>query len=106
MSEKIKGGIQITEGLTRQMAELARLELSDAEVTTFTSQLGQILKYIEQLQEVHVDGVDAMISPIELETSYREDCVLPSPTSADGKPKVLESAPDTLDDGFKVPPIL
>lgn len=106
MSEKIKDSLQITEALTRQIAELARLELSNEEVATFTPQLGQILKYVEQLQRVQVEGVDAMISPIELETPYREDCVLPSFMGAEGKPKVLESAPDTLDDGFKVPPIL
>lgn len=98
--------IHVDEALTRKMADLARLELSDAEVVIFTSQLEHILGYFEKLQEVKVEGVDPLISPIELETPFREDHIIPSLVDSEGKPKVLQSAPDVLDDGYKVPPIL
>src|SRR4051794_24998750 len=98
--------VDVSETLTRQVAELARLELTDAEVRTFTDQLGKILGYVEQLQKVDVQGVAPLMNPFELSTPMREDEIVPSPTDAVGKPKVLRSAPEALNDGFKVPPIL
>lgn len=91
--------IQVNEKLTRYVAHLARLALSDQEVKTFTAQLGEILQYIEKLQEVEVVGIEPLYLPIELEPVLRDDQVLLAP-------KVLESAPDVLEDSFKVPAIL
>ncbi len=98
--------LNVDETLTRQVAHLARLELSDQEVKTFTQQLKQVLEYVDQLQKVDVQGVEMMTHPLSLETPMREDEVRPSPVDDEGKPKVLKSAPDVLYDGFKVPPIL
>jgi len=92
--------------MTQQVARLARLKLTDNEITTFTAQVGDILKYVEKLQEVNVDGVAPMTHPLELATPMREDVAVPSPKNAEGKPKVLDCAPDVLNDGYKVPPIL
>lgn len=98
--------IEVNEKLTRQVAHLARLSLSDSEVTTFTSQLGNILNYIEQLQEVNVQNTEPLSHPLELATPLREDRVVPSLKDKEGKPKVLSSAQDVLYDGYKVPQIL
>jgi aspartyl-tRNA(Asn)/glutamyl-tRNA(Gln) amidotransferase subunit C len=92
--------------MTQQMARLARLKLTDEELATFTSQVGDILKYVEKLQEANVDGVAPMTHPFELETPLREDVAVSSPKNAEGKSKVLDAAPDVLNDGYKVPPIL
>lgn len=92
--------------MTQRMARLARLKLTDEELATFTSQVGDILKYVEKLQEVNVDGVAPMTHPLELETPLREDVAVSSPKNAEGKSKVLDAAPDVLNDGYKVPPIL
>jgi aspartyl-tRNA(Asn)/glutamyl-tRNA(Gln) amidotransferase subunit C len=94
------------EALTHQIARLARLELSAQEVATFTPQLDEVLKYVAQLQEVNVTGVEPLTQPIELATPLREDVVVPSPRTASGEPKVLSSAPDTLHGGYKTPPVL
>ncbi len=98
--------VDVNEALTRQVAALARLELSENEVKTFSSQLSQIIKYVEKLQEVDVKGVEPLSHPIDLPTPLRPDVVLASPTDLEGKPKVLQAAPEVLYDGFKVPPIL
>lgn len=98
--------VQIDDKLTRRIARLANLELTEHEVTTFTSQLGSVLGYIDQLAKIDVAGVEPMIHPIELTTALRDDLIRPSPIDTEGKPRVLESAPDVLHDGFKVPPIL
>lgn len=97
--------VKITGELTRQVAHLARLELTDEEVRLFTSQLGDILGYVEELQQVDVHGIDPLVHPVELAPPMREDECRPSPR-VDGKPKMLGPAPEVLDGGFKVPPIL
>jgi aspartyl-tRNA(Asn)/glutamyl-tRNA(Gln) amidotransferase subunit C len=102
MSESFKNSPSITQ----QVARLARLKLTDEELTTFTSQVGDILKYVEKLQEVNVEGVAPLTHPLELQTPLREDEIGPPATNAEGRSKVLDSAPDILNDGFKVPPIL
>jgi aspartyl-tRNA(Asn)/glutamyl-tRNA(Gln) amidotransferase subunit C len=96
----------IDAALTRQVAHLARLELTDEEVRVFTSQLGEIIGYVGQLQSVDVAGVEPLIHPFENTPPLREDRARPSPRDASGAPKVLQHAPEVLDGGFKVPPIL
>ena len=85
---------------------LAKLKLSDGEVTTFTAQLQGILNYIDQLSRVDVQGVGSMTHPFDEPTPFREDVVCPSPVDTEGRPKTLLSAPDVLDGGYKVPSIL
>jgi len=101
---------KVNEALTRQVANLARLELTDQEVTTFTSQLSDILAYVDQLQKLDVSKVEPLTHPfgtsIEALAPLREDIVKPFMTNAEGKPKVLDSAPEAYEDGFKVPPII
>ena len=41
----------------RYVANLARLDLTDEEVELFQGQLENILGYVEQLQELNVDGI-------------------------------------------------
>ena len=98
--------VEVNEKLTQQVAALARLELSESEAKTFSTQIGQIIHYVEKLQEVNVEGVEPMSHPFELPTPLRADQVKGSPIDSEGKPKVLRSAPEVLYDGFKVPPIL
>lgn len=97
---------EVSEALTRRVAELARLELTDSELRLFTSQLGQIVEYVDQLQEVDVTGVEPLVLPFPAETPLREDVVVPPLKDAEGHPKTLQPAPEQLDGGYKVPPIL
>lgn len=112
--------IPINETLTRQVAQLARLELTDKEVATFTAQLGEILKYVDILGEANCEGrliepltnpmsnpmESPMSNPLDLPTPLREDVIRPSLLNDEGKPKILDSAPAVLYDGYKVPPII
>ena len=104
--------VEVSETLTRNLADLARLELTEEEIRKFTVQLGDIFGYVELLNEVNLapDGapaeVEPMIQPLDVQTPLREDSIRRFPRSADGRPKVLSSAPEELYDGFKVPPIL
>lgn len=42
----------------KHIAKLARLKLTDEEISKFSGQLSDILKYVEQLEEVNTDGVE------------------------------------------------
>jgi aspartyl-tRNA(Asn)/glutamyl-tRNA(Gln) amidotransferase subunit C len=96
----------VDQELTRKIAHLARLELSDEEVKVFTGQLKEILAHVEEISQVNVNGIEPMTCPIPLELHLREDEAKPDPKDEDGHPKVLKSAPDVFYDGYKVPPIL
>lgn len=98
--------IDVNETLTQQVAHLARLELSREEVQVFTAQLKDIIKYVEQLQEVDVTQTEPMTHPFNLKAPLRQDEVIPSPVNHQNKPKVLDSAPEVMYGGFKVPQIL
>ena len=56
-------------------AELARLEFEDSHLEKFTEQLGRILEYIEDLNELNTDGIEPTSHVLELTTPLREDRV-------------------------------
>jgi aspartyl-tRNA(Asn)/glutamyl-tRNA(Gln) amidotransferase subunit C len=96
MSEKL------TEQTVLRVARLSRLKLSPQEVTKFTSQLQQVLHYVEQLNEVDSAHVEPMAHAIELSNVFRADEPRPSlPRDA-----ALANAPKSDGRYFLVPPIL
>jgi aspartyl-tRNA(Asn)/glutamyl-tRNA(Gln) amidotransferase subunit C len=97
---------QVDETMTLRAASLARIRLSEEELREFTPQLGRILGYVAQLQEVEVEGVEPLAHPFPQESPLREDVVREPPRDAEGRPLTLVAAPETDSGGFKVPPIL
>jgi len=61
----------------RDVARLARIELTDEEATTFQSQLGRVLDYVEQLKELDVSGVEPTAHANPVYNVFREDAALP-----------------------------
>lgn len=87
----------------RQVAKLARLELTDAEATTYGAQLEMILSYVEQLKAVDVSSVHPDLLGSGLCDVLRNDeQVLPSlPIEA-----VLGNAPATALGQIKMPKVI
>ena len=96
----------ITRDDVEKIAELARLELTEAEADSFTGQLSAILGYIDQLNEVDTADVPPMshCSTAGCETEYarRDDVVLPSL----GQQAATANAPDAEAGYFKVPKVI
>jgi aspartyl-tRNA(Asn)/glutamyl-tRNA(Gln) amidotransferase subunit C len=92
----------ITEEQTRQIAEIARLKLSEEEVKKFTKQLQQIVEYVEQLNEVPTDHV-APTSRIEHTKNVLRDDIVKQWISRD---EALKNVPEHKDGLIKVPAIL
>ena len=86
----------------REIAQLARLALTDAEVAKLRDELGAILGYVEKLRALDTSGVEPMTHAVPLDCPLRADEVAPS-LSAD---EALAGAPKREDDFFQVPAIL
>jgi aspartyl-tRNA(Asn)/glutamyl-tRNA(Gln) amidotransferase subunit C len=86
----------------RKVANLARLELTADEETQFTDQLGSILDYIEQLNQLDVTDVEPTTRAIDVSNVTREDILQPYPE----REAILNSAPQQEGDFFRVPKIL
>ncbi len=84
------------------VAHLARLELSDAELTTMTRQLGAIIDYVNQLQQVNVEGVEPLAHPLPVHNVFRAD----TPGQSLPVDKALANAPDRRGDFYGVPAVL
>ncbi len=84
------------------IADLAQLKLDEEDGDIFTKQLGDILNYIEQLNELDTDGVVPTAYTVPMKNVLREDRVGPSLP----KKKFLANAPDKKDGQFRVPRII
>ena len=92
----------ITRDDVEKVALLARLQLSESEVETLTSELGQIVGYVDQLAEVDTEGVEPMAHAIELHNVFAADQVRPALT----REQALANAPSHNDRAYLVPPVL
>ncbi len=66
--------------LTREdvlkLAQLARLELSEAEIEEYRSELSDILQYVEHLQSVDIDGLEPTQQVTGLTNVTRDDTIV------------------------------
>ena len=86
----------------RRIASLARIHVGDAEVATLQTELNTILGWIEQLNEVDVEGVEPLTGAAQMALKMREDVV----TDGGYVEKVLANAPERTGNFFVVPKVL
>jgi len=84
------------------VARLARLRLSEEEKEKFTRQLGDILKYIDKLNELDTEKVEPTFHVLQLSNVFREDKVKPSLTQEE----ILANAPEVEAGHFKVKKVI
>lgn len=86
----------------RWVANLARLEMSDADLAKMTEQLSAILNYVDQLKQVPTEGVEPLAHPLKVHNVFRADEANESlPVN-----EALANAPDRRSDYFGVPAVL
>ena len=99
--------MKITRKDVLHVAELAHLELSEAEVDLYCQQLDSILVYVDKLNELDTAQVEPMtqslagVAGVEGH-ALREDVVAPS----DVADAVLSTAPDPSKPYFRVPKVI
>lgn len=86
----------------RRIAKLARIRVEDEEVTRLAGELNGILGWIEQLNEVDVEGVEPLTGGAQIALRLRQDAV----TDGAYPEKVLANAPDRAGSFFSVPKVV
>ncbi len=86
----------------RYVAKLARLALTDDEVTTYGAQLGDLLEHVATLQELDTAAVAATAQVIASRNVDRDDTVAPSLP----RDEVLAGAPQAQGAYVRVPRII
>ncbi len=86
----------------RRVAKLARIAVPDDRLDALAGEFNAILGFIEQLQEVDVDGVEPMVSVTPMRLARRDDVV----TDGNQAKAVLANAPDAREGFFAVPKVM
>ena len=92
----------ISEDDLKQVARLARLQLSEEEAVRLTSQLGAVLEHVRKLDELELDEVEPLYQPGKARRVLRDDLERQGLELDDA----LANAPDRQGDFFKVPKVL
>jgi aspartyl-tRNA(Asn)/glutamyl-tRNA(Gln) amidotransferase subunit C len=86
----------------RKVAQLARLDLAEDKIATYTGQLERILEYVAHLEAVDTEGVPPTTRAVEVVNVTRDDRIEPTPV----REQLLDLAPQREGDFFRVPRIL
>ncbi len=85
-----------------KVAKLARIRVEEDALPALAQEFNNILGFIEQLNEVDVEGVEPMVSVTPMRLKRRNDAV----TDGDQQDKVLSNAPDAREGFFAVPKVV
>lgn len=94
-----KEELKVDEKLVKEIASLARLDLSQEETKTFVSQFKDILDYVSILNEVDTENVPPAYAASANKTVIREDRIEESIPTED----FLANAPEAKDDYVIIP---
>jgi aspartyl-tRNA(Asn)/glutamyl-tRNA(Gln) amidotransferase subunit C len=94
--------LKITKEEVEYVAHLARLEFTETEKERFTSQLNDILLYMEKLNRIDTSHVEPLTHATNLSNAFRDDAARPSiPYELS-----LKNAPDERANSFRVPKVI
>ncbi|WP_120503655.1 Asp-tRNA(Asn)/Glu-tRNA(Gln) amidotransferase subunit GatC [Sulfitobacter mediterraneus] len=94
--------MSIDENTAARVAKLARIKVEPEALPALAQEFNNILGFIEQLNEVNIEGVEPMTSVTPQKLKRREDVV----TDGDQQAKVLANAPDAREGFFAVPKVV
>lgn len=94
--------MELSHDEVRRIAELAKLDLTDAEVALYAGQLSKILDYFRRLQELDTSHIPPTASVLPLKNIMRPDVAQPPLTPQE----VIANASAKLGDQFLVSAVL
>jgi aspartyl-tRNA(Asn)/glutamyl-tRNA(Gln) amidotransferase subunit C len=86
----------------KEIAQLAKLSISDSEIEQSTIELNNILSLMAELGEIETDHVEPMAHPLDMSQRLREDVV----SEADLSEEFQAIAPKTGKHHFLVPTVI
>ncbi len=94
--------MSITIEEVKHIALLSRLEFKETELEKFTQQLGEILDYVEMLNQLDTENISPTSHVLKLKNVMREDKTQPSYPQED----ILKNAPEHEQGLFEVPTVI
>ena len=94
--------MSVDKDTVKRIARLARLHLEDDRVEPMMHELNNMLAWVEQLEEVNVDGVAPLTSVVEQKLKMRDDVVSDGGYAAD----LIKNAPVSEGPFFVVPKVV
>lgn len=94
--------MSIDQSTAARVAKLARIKVEDAALPALAEEFNTILGFIEQLNEVDVEGVEPMTSVTPQRLKRRADVV----NDGDQAEAVMKNAPDQREGFFAVPKVV
>ncbi|WP_163848802.1 Asp-tRNA(Asn)/Glu-tRNA(Gln) amidotransferase subunit GatC [Pseudooceanicola aestuarii] len=94
--------MSIDQSTAARVAHLARIKVEESDLPALAEEFNRILGFIEQLNEVDVEGVEPMTSVSPMRLKRREDVV----TAGGHAAEVLANAPDAREGFFAVPKVV
>ena len=94
--------MSVTRKDVEKIAELAQLKFTDDELENFTTQMNEVLTYMEKLNELNTENVQPLAHPVEQKNVFREDVKKDSIKTDEA----LKNAPSSEDNHFKVPKVI
>jgi len=98
--------MSIDKDTVRKVAKLARIAEPEQRLEPLAKELSGIMGWIEQLNEVDVEGVEAMASTVDAQLPMRDDVLQDGPTGGGQPDNVVANAPKTEDHFFVVPKVV
>lgn len=94
--------MSVDKNTVRKVARLARIAVPEERLEPLAQELSGILAWIEQLNEVDIESIDAMTTPVKMSLPMREDVI----TDGGIRDEVLANAPKSEDGFFVVPKVV
>lgn len=85
------------------LARLSNFSVTEDEISSLKKDLGEIVKYISQLDELNTDGLEPTYQVFEMENVWRDDEVLEQDASRE---ELLALSKEVVDNQIKVPKVL
>lgn len=88
--------------LILQLANLAKLSVTEQEIQSYIPQIQKVLDHFEELNSLNTDNIEPLITPVQIAEYHREDQV-DKTISTD---ELIQLAPDKVGKLIKVPPVI
>ncbi|MEM6974209.1 MAG: Asp-tRNA(Asn)/Glu-tRNA(Gln) amidotransferase subunit GatC [Pseudomonadota bacterium] len=90
----------------RRVARLARIAVEEHEIEGLRQELSSILDWVEELQAVHVEGIEPLAAVNDTTMPRRADAITAAPGEDGIREDVLANAPEAVEGFYAVPKVI
>lgn len=94
--------MSITIDELKKMAKMSRIHVDEDKMLNLCKDINDMFVFIEQIRTVDTDGVEPLVSPIEINLQMRDDIV----NDGNNVKAVMENAPLSQENFFLVPKVV